>query len=211
VPNPPCLSWVSIPNFWYFSFSFSGTLRDHLGSCTVPFVLAGIPPIVGAVALFAVRCVNTPTDVESPPIRSGELTDKDPLRAECVPVTQRVSNGTTIPTRMVSATGERATLLICLPYGLRWEKDCTNDSLVRVWTYPRKARYSAVWFQLDLSLSCFSVSGLITRTASKTSTRRRNVTFPQTILPQSCLQITSLTYPNIWTYPDLLLTELMLI
>jgi MCP family monocarboxylic acid transporter-like MFS transporter 10 len=35
----------------------SGLIYDHTKSYTVPFLLAGIPPIVGALILFLIRCV----------------------------------------------------------------------------------------------------------------------------------------------------------
>lgn len=35
----------------------SGLIYDHTKSYTLPFLLAGIPPIVGALILFLVRCV----------------------------------------------------------------------------------------------------------------------------------------------------------
>jgi len=35
----------------------SGLIYDHTKSYTLPFLLAGVPPIVGALILFLVRCV----------------------------------------------------------------------------------------------------------------------------------------------------------
>jgi hypothetical protein len=35
----------------------SGLIYDHTKSYTLPFLLAGIPPIIGALILFLVRCV----------------------------------------------------------------------------------------------------------------------------------------------------------
>ncbi|XP_066999779.2 monocarboxylate transporter 10 isoform X3 [Anabrus simplex] len=37
----------------------AGKIFDHTGSYKIPFILAGIPPIVGACALFLVRCVKS--------------------------------------------------------------------------------------------------------------------------------------------------------
>lgn len=36
---------------------FAGLLFDHLGSYRLPFLLAGVPPVVCSVLMFAVRCV----------------------------------------------------------------------------------------------------------------------------------------------------------
>ncbi|XP_059473732.1 monocarboxylate transporter 10 isoform X2 [Neocloeon triangulifer] len=37
----------------------AGKLFDHFNSYTVPFLLAGGPPILGAIALFAIKCVKS--------------------------------------------------------------------------------------------------------------------------------------------------------
>ncbi|MCL4132650.1 UNVERIFIED_CONTAM: hypothetical protein GTU68_064098, partial [Idotea baltica] len=43
----------------------AGTLYDHLGSYVVPFLCAGIPPILGGLALFFMRCIEVPPKVSS--------------------------------------------------------------------------------------------------------------------------------------------------
>lgn len=36
----------------------AGRLYDHTGSYTIPFVLAGIPPLIGASTMFFIRCIK---------------------------------------------------------------------------------------------------------------------------------------------------------
>lgn len=44
----------------------AGRLYDHTGSYTIPFVLAGIPPLIGASTMFFIRCINNDgIDVET--------------------------------------------------------------------------------------------------------------------------------------------------
>ncbi|XP_012275951.1 monocarboxylate transporter 10 isoform X2 [Orussus abietinus] len=38
----------------------AGSLYDHLGSYSLPFILAGIPPIAGALAMFLIKCFKEP-------------------------------------------------------------------------------------------------------------------------------------------------------
>ena len=41
-------------------FHLPGLLEDTLGSYFVPFLVAGIPPIFGSIAMFSMRCVKAP-------------------------------------------------------------------------------------------------------------------------------------------------------
>lgn len=44
----------------------AGRIYDHTGSYTIPFVLAGIPPLIGAATMFFIRCTNNDgIDVET--------------------------------------------------------------------------------------------------------------------------------------------------
>ncbi|XP_071445608.1 monocarboxylate transporter 10 isoform X2 [Hetaerina americana] len=53
----------------------AGAIFDHTGSYTIPFLLAGIPPIIGALILFLVRFVKTPeTDT---PLQNGNINTLD--------------------------------------------------------------------------------------------------------------------------------------
>lgn len=36
----------------------AGKLHDIMGSYTIPFVLAGVPPIIGATTMFFIRCIK---------------------------------------------------------------------------------------------------------------------------------------------------------
>ncbi|KAL0116713.1 hypothetical protein PUN28_009964 [Cardiocondyla obscurior] len=56
----------------------AGLLYDHTGSYDLPFLLAGIPPIVGALTMFLIRCVKRDDD-------DGSLNDpENPLsKADC--------------------------------------------------------------------------------------------------------------------------------
>uniref|UniRef100_A0A1L8DEH1 Putative monocarboxylate transporter n=1 Tax=Nyssomyia neivai TaxID=330878 RepID=A0A1L8DEH1_9DIPT len=57
----------------------AGMLFDHTGSYTLPFILAGIPPLVGATTMFLIRCVKDESigtemhdkDVEHPLAKSA--------------------------------------------------------------------------------------------------------------------------------------------
>lgn len=50
----------------------AGALYDHLDSYMVPFLCAGIPPILGAFQLFLIRCVKTPPKgVPGSPVREA--------------------------------------------------------------------------------------------------------------------------------------------
>lgn len=57
----------------------AGLLYDHTGSYTLPFVLAGIPPIVGALTMFLIRCVkekreesSNNSSAENPPLSKAD-------------------------------------------------------------------------------------------------------------------------------------------
>ncbi|XP_052133399.1 monocarboxylate transporter 10-like [Frankliniella occidentalis] len=47
----------------------AGLLYDHLGSYQLPFLLAGVPPVVCSVLMFAVRCV--PDDAKDEASENG--------------------------------------------------------------------------------------------------------------------------------------------
>uniref|UniRef100_A0A1B0C9L0 Major facilitator superfamily (MFS) profile domain-containing protein n=1 Tax=Lutzomyia longipalpis TaxID=7200 RepID=A0A1B0C9L0_LUTLO len=51
----------------------AGMLFDHTGSYTLPFILAGIPPLVGATTMFLIRCVKDESI-------GTEMHDKDPVQ-----------------------------------------------------------------------------------------------------------------------------------
>lgn len=55
--NHPLLVLTSIVIF------LTGALYDHLGSYMIPFLCAGIPPIVGASILFTISCVKSQPEV----------------------------------------------------------------------------------------------------------------------------------------------------
>lgn len=52
-----------------WSLRVSGLLYDHLGSYQLPFLLAGVPPVVCSVLMFAVRCV--PDDAKDEASENG--------------------------------------------------------------------------------------------------------------------------------------------
>ena len=62
----------------------AGLLYDHLGSYRLPFLLAGVPPVVCSVLMFAVRCV--PDDAKE----DEDLMEKS---ASLQPVAEKCSNG----------------------------------------------------------------------------------------------------------------------
>ncbi|XP_055695069.1 monocarboxylate transporter 10 isoform X1 [Lutzomyia longipalpis] len=51
----------------------AGMLFDHTGSYTLPFILAGIPPLVGATTMLLIRCVKDESI-------GTEMHDKDPVQ-----------------------------------------------------------------------------------------------------------------------------------
>ncbi|XP_059619739.1 monocarboxylate transporter 10 isoform X2 [Phlebotomus argentipes] len=51
----------------------AGMLYDHTGSYTLPFILAGIPPLVGATTMFLIRCVKDE-------VVGTEMHDKDSVQ-----------------------------------------------------------------------------------------------------------------------------------
>ncbi|XP_055701744.1 monocarboxylate transporter 10 isoform X2 [Phlebotomus papatasi] len=51
----------------------AGMLYDHTGSYTLPFILAGIPPLVGATTMLLIRCVKDESV-------GTEMHDKDPVQ-----------------------------------------------------------------------------------------------------------------------------------
>ncbi|XP_011865071.1 PREDICTED: monocarboxylate transporter 10 isoform X2 [Vollenhovia emeryi] len=55
----------------------AGLLYDHTGSYDLPFLLAGIPPIVGALTMFLIRCVKQNDD------RSSNDPESLPSKADC--------------------------------------------------------------------------------------------------------------------------------
>ncbi|XP_012221889.1 monocarboxylate transporter 10 isoform X1 [Linepithema humile] len=57
----------------------AGLLYDHTGSYDLPFMLAGVPPIVGALTMFLIRCVK-----ENRNESSSDSTENPPLtKTEC--------------------------------------------------------------------------------------------------------------------------------
>lgn len=60
----------------------AGYLYDEMGSYTLPFLLAGIPPIVGAIALTFMRCIKPPKGSSSSPVK--EVSEKQNNAAAAV-------------------------------------------------------------------------------------------------------------------------------
>ncbi|KAL0116712.1 hypothetical protein PUN28_009964 [Cardiocondyla obscurior] len=91
----------------------AGLLYDHTGSYDLPFLLAGIPPIVGALTMFLIRCVKRDDD-------DGSLNDpENPLsKADCQ--NGEVKDNGFLSTAIVEKKCELAALK---------EKYCVNSSL----------------------------------------------------------------------------------
>ncbi|CAL4118304.1 unnamed protein product, partial [Meganyctiphanes norvegica] len=54
--------------------AIAGWLYDKNDSYTIPFLLAGIPPIVGAISLTFIRCIKPPKGAPCPPVK--EVSEK---------------------------------------------------------------------------------------------------------------------------------------
>lgn len=52
----------------------AGLLYDHMGSYKIPFILAGIPPLIGASTMFLIRCVKDDAPQTSPAVVSKDPT-----------------------------------------------------------------------------------------------------------------------------------------
>ncbi|KAJ8962400.1 hypothetical protein NQ318_018384 [Aromia moschata] len=57
----------------------AGVILDTTQSYTLPFILAGIPPAIGSVAMFAIKCAGTPKEVS---MSDAEEASQQPLRTE---------------------------------------------------------------------------------------------------------------------------------
>ncbi|XP_011340800.1 monocarboxylate transporter 10 isoform X2 [Ooceraea biroi] len=57
----------------------AGLLYDHTGSYTLPFLLAGVPPIMGALTMFLIRCVKENDDESSNDLSA----ENSPSKTDC--------------------------------------------------------------------------------------------------------------------------------
>ncbi|XP_022234282.2 monocarboxylate transporter 10 isoform X2 [Drosophila obscura] len=55
----------------------AGMIFDSTGSYTVPFILAGLPPLVGSSLLFLIKCVKDDSNAAASPIRAAALPNGD--------------------------------------------------------------------------------------------------------------------------------------
>ncbi|XP_068212294.1 monocarboxylate transporter 10-like isoform X2 [Palaemon carinicauda] len=92
--------------------AIAGALYDHLDSYLVPFLLAGIPPIIGALALFSISCVKQPppgapgSPVREPLEKQNNATAVDePRETHTLMSDYRISNGDVKEPRPLSACG----------------------------------------------------------------------------------------------------------
>lgn len=59
----PFFIFLSILSLWICFLRVSGYIYDQLGSYLIPFLCAGIPPIVGSLVLFSISCMKQPPQV----------------------------------------------------------------------------------------------------------------------------------------------------
>ena len=57
------MTYNQLKYFCSLPSDIAGVMYDHLGSYTIPFLCAGIPPILGCFFLCLLRCVNAPAQV----------------------------------------------------------------------------------------------------------------------------------------------------
>ncbi|KAG5322981.1 MOT10 protein, partial [Pseudoatta argentina] len=78
----------------------AGLLYDHTGSYDLPFLLAGVPPIIGALTMFLIRCVKEN--------KEGSLNDSEnvPSKTDCR--NGRMKNSDFSPASIVEQTCESA-------------------------------------------------------------------------------------------------------
>lgn len=69
----------------------AGLLFDHLGSYRLPFLLAGVPPVICSMLMFAVRCV--PDDAKEDAAESDDLMVKS---AQLQPAADKCANGSAL-------------------------------------------------------------------------------------------------------------------
>ncbi|XP_011051927.1 PREDICTED: monocarboxylate transporter 10 isoform X1 [Acromyrmex echinatior] len=78
----------------------AGLLYDHTGTYDLPFLLAGVPPIIGALTMFLIRCVKENNE--------GSLNDSEnvPSKTDCQ--NARMKNSDFSPASIVEQTCESA-------------------------------------------------------------------------------------------------------
>ncbi|KAI4494297.1 hypothetical protein M0802_008980 [Mischocyttarus mexicanus] len=57
----------------------AGLIYDHTGSYNLPFLLAGVPPIIGALTMFLIKCVKE-TDSEND---ADTITEEQTAKSTC--------------------------------------------------------------------------------------------------------------------------------
>lgn len=92
--------------------AIAGAIYDHLHSYLIPFLCAGIPPIVGALVLFSISCVKQPppgapgSPARDPPEKQNNVTAADePNETHTLVSDYRICNGDIKEPRPLSSSG----------------------------------------------------------------------------------------------------------
>ena len=86
----------------YFLTFFSGYLKDHLKNYNVAFILAGIPPIVGAIFMCLIYKIKIPT-----PNINDDTTTINPVLLESEQRVQSLTGSATETTNLSSMENDK--------------------------------------------------------------------------------------------------------
>lgn len=112
-----------------FGPPMAGLIYDHTQSYQLPFLLAGVPPILGFVAMFLIRCVKQPLDND--PAREP-LTQPETVRQpiQMLDVKENVMNGNS--DAKLASTGKLNLKLLLLSEESRFWEEKTHYGSMRL-------------------------------------------------------------------------------